>query len=340
MEKWHTLKERVHNFAGWIGEEESDRMTKRWKAVLCGVCAALMLAGCGAAGDDIQKVEQEDMAEQFPPEEEDAGSEKEDADGAPEEEQQDKTQAEEQEEKEASADLPAVVIIENEEREYTEGDKVVLTASYDHVSVTVEENEAATQAIMAEFEKREKAFQESVAELVEWAKEDTLVMDSGMSYSEQKGYEVKRNDGHILSFATGSGGFEGGAHGYYMDYGLNFDAKTGQVLTIADIAQDEAAFQEICVQEMLRQCEDLRAEGLLFDDEMLDAVGGLQGILEGKMEGEEWYFTEEGICFISNIYEIAPYAAGNFLFDIPYEMIDETLKEEYRGRSDQEAGAS
>ena len=72
----------------------------------------------------------------------------------------------------------------------------------------------------------------------------------------------------------------------------------------------------------------------------MDAVGGLQGILEGKMEGVEWYFTEEGICFISNIYEIAPYAAGNFLFDIPYEMIDGTLKEEYRGRTDQKAGAS
>ncbi len=299
---------------------------------------AIMLAGCGAVGDDTQKVEQEDTADQFPPEEDD--SENEEADGAPEEDQQEKTDVEELVESETSADRPAVVNIEHKEQEYTEGDKVVLTADFDQVSVTVEGNEAATQAIMAEFEKREKSFQESLAELVEWAKEDTLVTDSGMSYSEEKGYEVKRNDGRILSFSTGSSGFEGGAHGYYMEYGLNFDAKTGQVLAIADIAQDEAAFQEICVQEMLRQCEDLRAQGLLFDEEMLDAVGGLQGILEGKMEGVEWYFTEEGICFISNIYEIAPYAAGNFLFDIPYEMIDGTLKEEYRGRTDQKAGAS
>ena len=134
--------------------------------MLCGVCMVLVLAGCGAAGDDIQKVEQEDIAEQFPPEEDD-DSEKEEADGAPEEEPQEKTDAEEQVESETSADRPAVVTIEHEEQEYTEKERVLLVAGCDRVSVTVEGNEAATQAIMAEFRKREKSFQESVEELVE-----------------------------------------------------------------------------------------------------------------------------------------------------------------------------
>lgn len=299
---------------------------------MCGVFMAAVLAGCGTAEEEIQKVEQESMAEEFPPEEDTAPEKEEETDRAPErEDQQGESGTEKRPESETPEAEPALVTIEREEKEYKEGEILVMSAAYDRVSVTVEGNEAATQAIMAEFERREQSFRENLADTIEWAKQDTLVTDSGMSYSEESGYGTERNDGRVLSFSVGTSGFEGGAHGYYMNYGLNFDAETGQVLAIEDIAQDMAAFQEICVQEMLRQCEDLRAQGLLFDEDILEGVGGLQEILAGKMEGEEWYFTEDGVRFISNIYEIAPYAAGNFQFDIPYEKINETLKEKYRG---------
>lgn len=153
-------------------------------------------------------------------------------------------------------------------------------------------------------------------------------VDGSLYYSEEQWYTLERNDGRVLSFSTMWDAYEGGAHGQHMIYGVNFDAGTGKLLTIADIAQDREAFQEICVQEMLRQCEDLKAQHLLYEEEML--TPGLKEILEGKMEGKEWYFTENGIRFISNVYEIAPYAAGSIDFDIPHEMIHEVLKEEYR----------
>lgn len=300
---------------------------KKWCAILCGFGMAVMLVACGGNEGDVQIVEEESIT-QAPQTEEENKEPKED------EVLEDVQLPEEPAGEEPGADSdekPAVVTIETEKQEYTEGETVIMTSSFDRVTVTVGGNEAATQAIMAEFEKREQSFQENLAESLEWAKQDMLVSDSGMSYSENQGYAVERNDGRILSFSDSFDNFEGGAHGSYMEYGLNFDAETGAVLTIEDIAQDKAAFQEICVQEMLRQCEDLKAQGMLFDDEILESVGGLQGIMESKMEGEEWYFTEEGIRFISNIYEIAPYAAGNFQFDIPYEMINDVLKEEYRG---------
>ena len=153
--------------------------------------------------------------------------------------------------------------------------------------------------------------------------------EGGISYDQEHGYEVKRNDGRILSFSSLVGGYEGGAHGYYMEYGLNFDTKTGKLLTIADVAADKDAFREICVEKMLEKYEELRAEGRVFEEDMIPP--SLREVLEGKMEGEEWYFTEEGIRFISNIYEIAPYAEGETLYDIPYELVNDVLKEEYRG---------
>ena len=300
---------------------------KKWRAILCGFSMAVMLAACGGNEGDVQIVEEESITQAPQTEEENKEPKEDEASGdvqLPEEPAGEEPGA-------ASDEKPAVVTIETEKQEYTEGETVIMTSSFVRVTVTVEGNEAATQAIMAEFEKGEQSFQENLAESLEWAKQDMLVSDSGMSYSENQGYAVERNDGRILSFSDSFDNFEGGAHGSYMEYGLNFDAETGAVLTIEDIAQDKAAFQEICVQEMLRQCEDLKAQGLLFDEEILESVGGLQGIMESKMEGEEWYFTKEGIRFISNIYEIAPYAAGNFQFDIPYEMINDVLKEEYRG---------
>ena len=183
---------------------------------------------------------------------------------------------------------------------------------------------------MAEFAKRKEEFGKGLLleETLEQARENPAV-DGSLYYSEEQWYTLERNDGRVLSFSTMWDAYEGGAHGQYMIYGVNFDAVTGKLLTIGDIARDKAAFQEICVQEMLKQCEDLKARGVLYEEEII--MPGLKEVLEGKMEGTEWYFTENGIRFVSNIYEIAPYAAGSIDFDIPYEMVEEALKDEYRG---------
>lgn len=314
-------------------------MGKKRNVILGGIFAALLLTACGGETDEIQMVEREDIT--VPSQ----ASERAESSGpAQDEEQETKEETTPSVEEEASTKKPeggaenafpqpAAVRIETDKKEYKDGDRIILVTNYDNVAVSIEGNEAAAQAIMAEFAKRKQAFEEGLAleETLEMARENPVV-DGSLYYSEERWYTVERNDGRVLSFSTMWDAYEGGAHGQYMIYGLNFDGRTGQLLEIGDIAQDLDAFQEICVQEMTRQCEDLKAQGMLFEDDILEAVpGGLQGILEGKMEGEEWYFTKEGIRFVSNIYEIAPYAAGSIDFDIPYEMVNEALKEEYRG---------
>lgn len=306
-------------------------MGKRWKTALCVAYAVMLLTACGAAEDEIQRVEQEDLI--VPPAVEVEEEKRQETSGP---EQMEPSEGEEETGQEESAPpvtangSPAEVSIETDRKEYQDGDRTLLVTNYDDVTVVIEKNEAAEQAVMAEFAKRKEAFEEGLMleETLEMARENPAV-DGSLSCSEENWYTLERNDGRVLSFSAMWDAYEGGAHGQYIIYGVNFDAVTGKLLAIADIVQDKAAFQEICVQEMLRQCEDLKAQGVLFDEEILSAEG-LQEILEGKMEGSEWYFTESGIRFISNIYEIAPYAAGNIDFDIPYEMIEEQLKEGYR----------
>lgn len=309
-------------------------MKKRWLKILCAFCAAGMLAACGDAESGLQMVEKEDIVPSAPAQqdrEETAKEENEPSVGevdVPEEADVPEDPEESAPEVSAAA-KPAVVSITTDKKEYKDGDRTILVTNYDDVTVTIEGNEAAGRTVMAEFAKRKAEFEEGLMleETLEQARENPAV-DGSLYYSEEQWYTLERNDGRVLSFSTMWDAYEGGAHGQHMIYGVNFDAGTGKLLTIADIAQDREAFQEICVQEMLRQCEDLKAQHLLYEEEML--TPGLKEILEGKMEGEEWYFTENGIRFISNVYEIAPYAAGSIDFDIPYEMIHEVLKEEYR----------
>ena len=315
--------------------ERKSKKMKKWRMMLCGFGMAVVLAACGSDEEDIQIVEQEEIADVSQDAFQDTSQAEDEKTAEPE-----RAEASEGEEApEGTGESPeseqgavfegkaAVVNIETEDQEYKEGETVVMTTSSDRVTVVIEGNEEAAGSIMEEFERREKTFEENAIETLEWAKESPIVDDS-MCYSLEQGYTVTRNDGRILAFSTMSSGYEGGAHGYYMEYGVNFDMRTGKLLSIADIAEDEAAFQEICVQEMMRQYEELEEQGILFDREML--VPGLEGILEGKMEGSEWYFTEDGIRFISNIYEIAPYAVGKITFDVPYEMVEGALKEVYK----------
>lgn len=315
-------------------------MRKNWKAALCGLLTAIVLTACGTAEDDIQRVEQEDIA--APNQEEGKDRESEETDAGEQEERNGKSEEtgalkqgesgqEERGNSETALNSPAVVTIETDRQEYKDSDRVLLITNYDDVTVVMEGNEAAEAAVTAEFAKRKEEFEErlELEETLEMARENPVI-DGSISYSEENWYTLERNDGRVLSFSSMWDSYEGGAHGQYMIYGVNFDAGTGEVLTTADIARDKEAFREICVEEMKRQCGELKEQGLLYEDEMLTEAD-LQGILEGKMEGDEWYFTENGIRFISNIYEIAPYAAGSIDFDIPYEMVNETLKEGYRG---------
>lgn len=314
---------------------------RKWKIIVCVIGLAGLLAACGSSEDEIQLVEHEDIGGAAQTEEagvEDGTEVAENVNASGNAENAETSEGGEEAGNAGAsgsgggiAGSPAVVYIETVEQEYKESELLLLKTTYDKVTVAIEGNETAADLITEWFAKNESVFQESAAETLEWAKENTEMIADTSSYYESHGYTVARNDGRVLSFSSNTDAYDGGAHGSYAEYGVNFDAATGQFLTIPDITEDEAAFQEICVQEMLRQCEDLKAEGVLFDETMLSTVGGLQGIFEGKMESEEWYFTEDGIRFVSNIYEIAPYAAGNFRFDIPYEMVNETLKAEYRG---------
>ncbi len=298
---------------------------RKWMVVLCGICMAAFLTACGG-----EEEKPENRPQQSVEEESAEGNTQESTDGEPAEEStQESTDGE-------PGEAPATVSYEEEHQEYKKEETVVMTSDYTNVTVEIENNEAAAEAIMAEFEKEKQEKQAAVQETADAVMQDEFILEfaveNTISYYEDWGYSNMRNDGRILSFSVYYESYTGGAHGSYAEYGMNFDAKTGERLMIADITENKEAFTEVCTQEMLRQSEKLKAEGVLFDEEVLQSPT-LEEMMQNKMEGEDWYFTEDGIRFIFNIYEIAPYVAGEITFDIPYDMLADVLKEEYQPKN-------
>lgn len=107
--------------------------------------------------------------------------------------------------------------------------------------------------------------------------------------------------------------YTGGAHGSYMESYLNVDKATGHVVSLSDIcdpAHEKELTDAIVKQLMmdnncttLKQLQDEYSIFMLCDEPVV---------------ASQFYYDKEGITFVYNEYEIAPYAAGVIKATVPY----------------------
>jgi peptidoglycan-N-acetylmuramic acid deacetylase PdaC-like protein/uncharacterized protein DUF3298 len=123
--------------------------------------------------------------------------------------------------------------------------------------------------------------------------------------------EVTYQSSEIISIAINSYLNTGGAHGNMNVTFLNFNPKTGDVLTFDDLFTNKG---------------DLTKAVKPFFDEKTKAEN------TAYFFGEDFHlpgnigFNDEGIIFFYNVYEIASYADGITEFTIPFKDIDSFLK--------------
>ena len=132
---------------------------------------------------------------------------------------------------------------------------------------------------------------------------------------------VYDNDG-LVSILSDWWAFTGGAHGNWGHYATNIDFNTAKILS------DTALFAEGSEGEINR---------LLLSTLMKDlGVSDIQVLKDSiyinpdavVMNGN-FYFQEDGITYIYQPYEIAPYANGETFVHLPYSVLAPFLKEEY-----------
>ena len=136
---------------------------------------------------------------------------------------------------------------------------------------------------------------------------------------------VTRCDTRALSIVFDVSQDIGGLHADFTRISRSYDADSGTLLSLADIAKNEEQLKTFIKNYVigLAAGDEYKENGesILFDDfettigELVDA-------------GSNWYLNDEGLVFYANPYDIAPYSSGVLLFEIPYSALEEFLSVE------------
>lgn len=137
---------------------------------------------------------------------------------------------------------------------------------------------------------------------------------------------VTRCDTRVLSVVFDVSQDVGGIHADSTRTSRSYNADDGSLLTIADIAKNEEQLKTFIKNYVigLAAGDDYKEGGvsILFDDfestisDLVDA-------------GANWYFSDNGLVFYANPYDIAPYSRGVLTFEIPYSALAEFIDESF-----------
>ena len=137
---------------------------------------------------------------------------------------------------------------------------------------------------------------------------------------------VTRCDTRVLSAVFDVSQDIGGIHADSTRTSRSYNADDGSLLTIADIAKNEEQLKTFIKNSVigLAAGDDYKEGGvsILFDDfestisDLVDA-------------GANWYFSDNGLVFYANPYDIAPYSRGVLTFEIPYSALAEFIDESF-----------
>lgn len=138
---------------------------------------------------------------------------------------------------------------------------------------------------------------------------------------------IEEGHGGIINVSANVFVDTGGAHPHQWSQWLNFDFESGNLLTKDDIflASAKADIERMLLDHlMLMQAE-------IYPDESLKTLEDLQqkGFLQmtNMYIPDNFLLHKEGVSFLFNRYDIAPYSAGEIVIEIPYEEIGYCLKQ-------------
>ncbi|MGC8820616.1 MAG: DUF3298 and DUF4163 domain-containing protein [Fervidobacterium sp.] len=127
--------------------------------------------------------------------------------------------------------------------------------------------------------------------------------------------QLRYNDGKIISFVVYYYGYTGGAHGSTIFDTYNIDIENLRVLKLYDIIQEDA--EKVVKQEIVRQIEERKSD--FFED-------ATATVFSKDISTMRFVISKEGITFIFDQYELAPYSTGMPEFVLPWSILDGFLK--------------
>ncbi len=218
-----------------------------------------------------------------------------------------------------------ITMTEEQNDKSAEDGTVYLYKSSSYPSVSIEGNEASADKINADIRSRVDSFNDN-PEVEIWGKEYFEMFESEpenfekegitfVGYSEELSFETRRADSNVISFTMTYYAYTGGAHGNYDTIGINYNAKTGDLIAFSDLSSEPDTFHEdtLAYNQKLAKTEYYK-ERMFSEDSITD--GTLESVLYAD---DAWYLSTSGLVFMSGPYALGPFAAGIIEFIIPYE---------------------
>ena len=148
------------------------------------------------------------------------------------------------------------------------------------------------------------------------------VVKGWYSYEETIESAIERYDKNLLVYRVNSYDYTGGPHGIYGSLYTNIDLHTLRVIQLKDL------FKSDCEAELATLiCQQLMKDMEVDNMEDLQELG--YGYMEEITPTENFIIEKEGILFVYNIYEIAPYALGITSVLVPYDTLKPLLNTDY-----------
>ncbi|MCF0197332.1 MAG: DUF3298 domain-containing protein, partial [Bacteroidaceae bacterium] len=115
--------------------------------------------------------------------------------------------------------------------------------------------------------------------------------------------------------------YRGGAHGSYGFFYRNINLRDGHAMTRDDVFKDGC--DEDVVQLMLKR---LMIDNSCATMEELQEQTGIATLGDPTITDNNFVLLDDGIEFVFNIYEIAPYSSGVTVVKLTYEQLKDYLK--------------
>lgn len=187
------------------------------------------------------------------------------------------------------------------------------------MSETCAELEASVNAWAAE---RDAEMDTRIAQLKEDAvKEAEELGDLFYGYNIYQQMKVARADDRVLSLLEEGYEYLGdAAASAYLD-GINFDVQSGQILALADVVNDEAAFKGEAITYILEYVNSH------YDAAFLDVSEDKLNTLWN--DGMEWYMNAAGMVVVFGTNMIGGSELGTVEVPLTFEQYSSYIKEEY-----------
>ena len=193
----------------------------------------------------------------------------------------------------------------------------------DEMSLTLPDADVA-RSVIDDFSDRVNATR-ATAEEIHMAAQNDYKGGDWTPYLCQLTYEPMRIDYGVLSMRGTYATYQGAARPEANYFSVTYDLTTGKVVSLSNILA-EGATADVISGLVIAALDGKKEDKYLYEDfedtiqaRFADHIG----------DDPYWYFSKDGLCFYFSPYEIASYASGLIIAEIPYSKLTGIVKDAY-----------